>query len=887
MAQITKILRLEHSRSERAFESNESLWDDEISRMEGLIDNHLNALKISAEKDKNLSTKEMPRLSIGIFGYPGSGKSSLLETFVKHANDNMLNLLNQTHSMSGVYSLPVIKPNLLAKDEHFIYKFLATTLDEDKKKRQRQDSLYRDSSILSQLQQVFQEVSEYLQVIDETSGRQEDDPMGVSLDRLERQESGVKLAEKMDEFIDELARSLTGSSKSLIFMPVDDADLSMDTLISAVSTCWRYLQHPRLIPIFTFTGRLAEELLRVHFEKKLTIKGSTQEQEKLKEASTSLLMTQNMALQYLGKLFPVRNRIRMGHASSRVLGANYSVKGKEGGLPVDELLKAVSRLLFGHARVPIVPEIRPPLRMVSLRRQVQIVDAMQASGIEQFMPPSEEEAKQVSGNEQGNSDKGKSGKTWGQLFDLATWTLLNTHRDVLKEYELNLDDLYGWTPKGLRQVVLDSILEMDWGDRVKILKHWRYRTEDRRSQILSLLAANVFRPTMFGEEPTNDEPDAIRNWQERKDISEAPPAIRDSFSVAKGIRWFINLCIGFYVPQVLSCNRYNAKSITAPGEGGAYSISGIGWDTSSGPIHAMREALNNRKIFSTGMLFLDPVKYKKTFEETNSVELKMFLGIWCFHGFKEGFPWAAVSLWRGLGLIAQLIKSAVPGYKETGIQGKEKKEKIKSILKKHLKSGLVLGNLPIGFVLPGSTPNVELTERMKFTFPDSSENAPDNAINSMVKRLTKWLKELDSSKRISPMTPGKEENPGIDNNWKGCFIRRLHGENIASIFWQDLENCFYQKSLTEWNIKSILSNWFSILWNYWSDCEIEGSRRNAPGSVGDILMKCPLLGFAQDKDEKDVKEWTKEEFKELEDITIESPVPHSIFAETTPEEKKK
>ncbi|MCP4158401.1 MAG: hypothetical protein GY757_62455, partial [bacterium] len=315
------IIRLDRSRTDRAFKQEESLWGDEIERMEKLIANHVQTLNDCDKEIGHEEREDMPRLSIGIFGSPGSGKTSLMETFVKMVNKDSEKQSSRWHGK--IYSLPVIKPNTLAKDEQFLYKFIATALSEDRKKRERRETRYRASSILSPLQQRFQEASEYLQVINDTELRQDDDPLGVSLDRLERHESGVKLVEKMAEFIDQLADTLAVDNSSVILMPVDDMDMSMDTLVSAISTCWRYLQHPRLIPIFTFTGRLAEELLGVYFEGKLTIEGNKISSDKLKEASTSLLMTDNMALQYLGKLFPVRNRIRMGPASARVLGAKY------------------------------------------------------------------------------------------------------------------------------------------------------------------------------------------------------------------------------------------------------------------------------------------------------------------------------------------------------------------------------------------------------------------------------------------------------------------------------------------------------------------------------------------------------------------------------------
>lgn len=813
------ILRLDRSRTDRAFGNKESLWNIEIFKIEQRLLNQVHTLESKEEKTE----AEKPLLSIAIFGSPGSGKTSLLRTFVEQVR-------NGGSEHGGKYfSLPVIKPNIVAKDEHFLYKFLATALDEDRKSREGKDRPYRESSILSEIQQAFQEVSEYLQVINEKERSQEDDPLGISLERLERHESEVLLVEKMDAFINKLADNF-GDSNTLVLMPVDDADMSMDTLISAIGTYWRYLQHPRLVPIFTFTGRLAEELLRVHFEVKLTIGGRRNQEEKLKEAATTLMMTENMALQYLGKLFPVRNRIRLGPASARVLGAKYESpeyenKTKSGEtninsgntIEVFQLLETVSRLLFGHTLKPIVPSIRPPLRMVTLRRQIQIVDAMQAAGIERFIPGLDKTGNPKKSNN-GNRDEELvyanlvNVKSWAQTFDLATWSLLNSHRDVLKEINMNLDDLYSWTPMGLRQVVLDSILMMDDPtDRRKLLKHWRYRTEDRRSQIISLLAANVFRPRMLGEEPTGDDPGAIRIWRAEcnefkkyiKNPNKYEKAIevyQNSFSVRKGLIWFMNLCIGFYLPQILACSK--------PGN---ETVSGVGWDLVSGPVHAIREAVKNGKAFSTGMFFLNTEKFAKLInkEDRGTGELRLFTHIWCFYGYEEGRPWASVSLWRGLGLMAQLLKMYEQHEKN---KDSELEGRIRTILKRHIGSTLVMGNLPSG----------EVQGKVNFKKWDTGVDNID------VKAFLKWLKSVNPKKiRISPM----ESSGNWEKDWKKCFIRRMHGENIMSTLWQDLENCYFRKSASGWNAKDILDSWQETFEAYWEDSGKE---------ILDVLTSCPI-----------------------------------------------
>jgi hypothetical protein len=836
--------------------------------MEERLKKHIDALKNDEDIDKQ------PRLSIGIFGSPGSGKSSLLKTFVQRVREGKVD------GLSGkVYSLPVIQPKLVAKDDHFLYTFLATALKVDRDKHEKGGDPYRNSPILSKLQQSFQEVSGYLQVINEVENPQEDDPLGRSLERLERHESGLLLINKMSDFINELAKLFEGSDQpAVVLLPVDDADMSRDVLVSALDTCDRFLRHPRLIPVFTFTGRLTKELLLVQYEEKLNLSGESDSTEKLKEASTSLLVSENLVIQYLTRLFPVRNRIRMGPASARVLGAKYSTSGNKEGQEVLVLLEAVSRLLFGHAPVPIVPAIRPPLRMVTLRRQIQIVDAMQAAGIERFMKNVEKKQKEEDPDK--NESVEKAPILWGQTFDLATWSLLNAHRDVLKEIKINLDDLYSWTPKGLRQVVLDCILHLEREKRRRLIKHWRYHTEDRRSQVISLLAANVFRPRMKKEEPTGDDrSETIRAWEAKEKNEKMTEKDTRFFSIRKGITWFLDLCTGFYLPQILAWNR----SDKIYGEELKINrISGIGWDLMSGPIHAIREALKDKKIFSSGMLFLDPEKFAQAIHKDNNkidTKTKLLIHTWCFYGFEEGKPWAAISLWRGLGLLGQLLKTDL--YQEE-IEKDKRFPHFENLLRKHFDSAMVLGNLPKGQIKKNENAEQDPNDprQIIFTKWDEYEDVKDSIsdlakvdlkkrwfdeLNKLEERGQGWIYPMDTLREdnveFSPPTgPGgnkftpddKKFHPYIEIwKWEACFTRRLHGENLIGIFFKDLENSYFEKQLSNWTAKDIFDRWLIVLEDYWKDCgakinlkvdkDGDVKKEIKESIIKNLLKSCPIL----------------------------------------------
>ncbi|MCK4760614.1 MAG: hypothetical protein KAW12_00345 [Candidatus Aminicenantes bacterium] len=822
-----KVILLDLSRTERAFEDDESLWDIEIGKIEERLAAHIESLEeYKDEKD----VRKKPLLSIAILGYPGSGKTSMLHTLVDLVNREKPG----KKLLDNVYSLPMIKPNLVAEGDHFLYAFLAEALRADRKQHQNEEDRDNDRQFISRVQHKFQEVSEYLQVLNKTGQKHEGDPLGVSLERLDRHESGLMLIEKMAGFIDELAISLGGiAQSSIVLLPVDDADMSKEVLDSALDTCWRFIKHPRLVPIFTFSGRLAEELLRVKYDEKLNSGSSLEE---LKETSTSMLVTENMAIQHLGKLFPVRNRIKMGLASARVQVAKYKPLKKESEKKdVSELLKTASELLFGHAHVPIVHSIRPPLRVVTLRRQIQIIDAIQGTGIEYFMQETETDKKK--------GKKEQESKSWAEIFDLAAWSLLNAHRDVLKEIDLNLDDLYGWTPKGLRQVVLDSILSQSLDDRGKLLKHWRYRTEDRRSQIISLLAVNVFRPRM-DEEPTGDDSiDVIKRWWEEypKNKDEGSGKDRRSFSILAGTQWFLNLCVGCYLPQVLAWKRLSKTGETGDKEK-SNRVTGIGWDSLSGPTHAVREAIHNKKVFSSGILFLEPEEFNTQLNDYTANKNKRFIfHVWCSYGFHDGWPWAAISLWRGLGLIAKVIEfyEAHREYAFDDDKNKNKKKNelidgISKIIRKHFRMALVSSNLPTGEKIERfdefNFADWEYKEENKYD-PDSMENK----IPLFAAAIISWLEKncSDPKKDNNGNERWPEESrisPMENDDWESSFIRRLHGENLMSIFWQDLDNAYYKKKLKEWTAGLILYRWKKLLSKYWKGCD----------QVKDLLESCPI-----------------------------------------------
>ena len=113
-------------------------------------------------------------------------------------------------------------------------------------------------------------------------------------------------------------------------------------------------------------------------------------------------------------------------------------------------------------------------------------------------------------------------------------------------------------------------------------------------------------------------------------------------------------------------------------------------------------------------------------------------------------------------------------------------------------------------------------------------------ITDIAKAMISWLKEhspgLNDSEtkheenRIKPME--------VDGNWGSCFIRRLHGENLMSIFIQKLENAYFKKNLEEWTAVLILKEWKEHLSEYWNGCR----------QIKKLLESCPIWPNFKDND---------------------------------------
>ena len=865
-------------RQSHAFEPGESVWSEEIWRVMEMLVEHLEHLRENkntapphdSSQQTLLPLQDRPdfvRLSIALHGTYGAGKSSLLKTLVYwltmarthrggswwtsqqwpiQPNGLQGDLLEKLDSHSQqIATLPVICASDLAIEEDFNFNFLYTVLatalqaDQDRQHPQQrggQQGLHQEPQFLTEVQQAFQEVSEYLQAMDTAPKDQKMDPLGVSLARLERHGSISWLKRALETFFHRLADTLASRGDGIVVLPIDDTDMDPTLLVSTFATYSTYLYHPRLIPIFTFTGRIAEELLRKHFRDKLG--GKEGDDSPLFEVSTQIPIYASLANQYMGKLFPVRHRIRLSHASRRVRDARYrednqnsgaSNAGQDSWLEVKDLLRNATHLLFGIPESPPQPEVPLALRSAALRRQLQLIDAMTAAGIRAAGPDPK--------------------IPFGMMYDRATWGVLNAHRDILKEYQLDLDDLYSWPSDGLRQVITVRVMRLQRAKRRELLEHWLYRTADRRSQVFSLLAANVFRPSMYGDASIADGP------RPTVDDTEAP----QSFSVRKGVLWFLRVWLGFYLPQILGRDRPDAKQDAPLSEG----ITGIGWSLESASLHAIRVARENKHTLFTGMLLLDPGKFAESVRAESEVSSdtrwswgRIMPSIWCYHGSDRGKPWAAVSFWRGLGLVGQLLEADITflsnhwnksKYEGTPEESYKKcvecnraarVEIIRQVLWVHIRTGAVSGTPSEG----GETG----AAGHEFEPPVWKV---EQSIHALADAIIEWLNCYNPvAWRIQPLgspdsVPDRAQRSYPDRTqWKSCFMRMMHGDNLLHFYWQRIRRL--ESLANEWTALDLLWAGCEALVDYWDSGRepvSPGERSMDANLTLTMLMDCPFI----------------------------------------------
>ncbi|MDJ0840180.1 MAG: hypothetical protein QNK37_26960 [Acidobacteriota bacterium] len=672
---------------------------------------------------------------------------------------------------------------------------------------------------------------------------------------------------------------------------MDDADLSSETLLATLNCLSRYLVHPRLIPVFTLTGALAEELLCKEFERRLQIAPVKGGASKIRPVFLSV--TENLALQSLSKFFPPRNRIKLGNTVQRIRDGEYipadeetnsghsDSNGKKPGKAVQDLLSAANLILFGQSKHLLGPDTRRILYTTHLRRQIQIIDVLHEAGVMKFFEEEEDERPDWR-----RLDCKRP--AWFRVFREATWSLLNVHRDILREFDLNFESLYGWANKeNLRVLLLDSLGKVDYAQLRPLLRAWFYSHEDRRPELFSLLAACVFSPRRFGGET----PEGREFHQIEK---EALQAYEEKYSIAPGMAtlWTLELWLGFYLPLMI---RHQRSYV--PKQSAEMHFSRLGWNLVMGAGNAVKEAMTDQVSFFPGMLPLSPSCLPPAKESMDHKSM-LLLRLWCFNGFNAGFPWLTASLWRGLSLVGRLIEL---DFHLTTLERKAKQrndrkkddEKIPNetldeaitIRRKALIETILIEHLNIGsqtyappyFEVSQVNKAIDpehheayFSDWSKLSLPNSDEDKDEQfeLLDGLAQDLMKWLKTYNNpQKRIYlcgdnektgptiPVLPEDEVDELLSKTSRSeeevrrkilefrnnCFIQRIHGNSLLGKLWSDLEDAFLEMGPDSMNIAAALGKWLSVFCDYWSRPDGKDEHESGLSTVRDLVEQCPFV----------------------------------------------
>ena len=610
------------SRRSRSFTGKERLWQDDLDRLLDMIQEHVQDLENHADEARGQDLVSAPNLSLALFGPAGSGKSSFLKTLVNEAGKKN----NRDDRLQKVATLEILQPARFGEGDHLLYATIAAGLNASREKRGED----LDYEVLTPVLKAYRDLSGDLRVLREEPPFAELEPHALAAEVIQRHTSGLSLSKRIDRFLNKLAdelnddRGRNGYRTSVVLLPVDDLDLAPRHLYSGLRELQAYLLHPRLVPVFCFTDRLAEEILTGEYAKIVAHADAGRKQ------TGRLHVSQQLAVQYLSKCFPIRNRLRLGPIPATLQSGNLQrSKNEDNKEPVLWTLISASTLLFGVPDRSARHPVRSALRPSTLRRQFHVIDAMQQVKVDSLVSEQVISLLKPGVGSWDEPHERVPAAGWGVLFDRAAWALMNVHRDVLREYGMHLEDLYSWTPHGLRRVLLENLLQQPGMAQAGLWQRWRSLADSRRSQIISLLAANAFRPWLDGERPSGEDLPQIvlarareesghtaarwclctaaclRDKDKDKKIEGRCTKRNQKLAAPVALQWFLDLALGFYLPLGRSVYRYLRAGNPTEKE----PLSGAGWSFNTAPVLAAQAAHDDQKLFPAGMMFLDPFSY--------------------------------------------------------------------------------------------------------------------------------------------------------------------------------------------------------------------------------------------------------------------------------------
>ncbi len=314
--------------------------------------------------------------TIGIFGPRGVGKTSFLltlkNTFDSESSDGLFSDFDLDLDINGgteritkeVKALDTIDPSRIENEDKLLVTITSTILDLVRKNhdgdlqnnRAIQDAL---EDLSRRFRILFPDATE--NVLEETAS----DPLRFAGEVLFDANSGPKLAKAFHRFLALAAEDL---GVKCFLLPIDDVDTSFDKGWPLLETLRKYLSTDRLITVVSgdleffdlIVQQKAHERTETYREAEAEYADTEYAENDKKVSSGEDLRRKYESIrrfpgQYLQKIFPVKNRLRLPDIHSVVLNSDtdLDIETKQGRhVPLGSSVLLMSRLLFGTPYVP-------------------------------------------------------------------------------------------------------------------------------------------------------------------------------------------------------------------------------------------------------------------------------------------------------------------------------------------------------------------------------------------------------------------------------------------------------------------------------------------------------------------------------------------------------
>ncbi|MCS3698272.1 hypothetical protein [Salinibacter ruber] len=306
--------------------------------------------------------------TIGIFGPRGVGKTSFLltlkNTFDSESGDGLFSDfdLDWTEKITKeVKTLDTIDPSRIENEDKLLVTITSTVLD--LVRRNNDGDLQNNRAIQDALEDLsrrfrilFPDATE--NVLEETAS----DPLRFAGEVLFDANSGPKLAKAFHRFLALAAKDL---GVKCFLLPIDDVDTSFDKGWPLLETLRKYLSTDRLITVVSGDLELFELIVQQKAHKRTkTFREAEKEYVYLDEVSAGANLRRKYGAirrfpgQYLQKIFPTNNRVRLPDIHSVLLDSNNR-KGllvetkrvrdnnESEFIPLRSAILILSRLLYG------------------------------------------------------------------------------------------------------------------------------------------------------------------------------------------------------------------------------------------------------------------------------------------------------------------------------------------------------------------------------------------------------------------------------------------------------------------------------------------------------------------------------------------------------------